>query len=152
MWRKGRQIDPHFAPDEQLFRRLSRQQVEGDKVLPASVKLEQPSFSVNRGDGSEPEDVLVPSCGAAPETSYAGLGVAAFPVSAVTQTKKIHPEVPDYSLDVVHKPCDDNYFHSEVRTLYKNQFRENRRPGVLAKKYLRLKIFEYATVVVSPTR
>ena len=78
--------------------------------------------------------------------------MAAFPVRAVTQPKQIHPDVTEYSADVVHKPCVDNYFHSEVRTLYKNQFREKRKTAPLAKKYLRLKIFDQATVIVSPTR
>ena len=97
-------------------------------------------------------DVLVPSCGVPLGTSYAGFGVAAFPVSAVTQPKQIHPDVPDYSAEVVHAPCHDNYFHSAVRTLFQDQFTKNRRPGKLAKRYLRLRIWEHATVVVQPTR
>ena len=97
-------------------------------------------------------DVLVPSCGAPPGMSYTGFGVAAFPVRAVTQPKQIHPDVPDYSADVVHTPCHDNYFHSEVRTLFRNQFKKNRKPGELAKRYLRLRICKRATVVVQPTR
>ena len=95
-------------------------------------------------------DVLVPSCGVFPETSYAGFGVAVFSVSTVTEPKQLHPETPAYSADVVHTPCDDNYFHSEVRTLFRGQFTKKRKHGELAKRYLRLRICEHMTVVVQP--
>ena len=152
MLREDRPVDNHFRPDERLFLRVGISHLHGSRLLPVALPL--PSFSVNRGKGSQPSDVLIPSCGAPPETSYAGKGIAAFPVSAVIHPKQIHPEAPNYSARVVHDPCDDNYFHAEVQLLDNNKFSPGRRRGKLAKlakRHLRLRICDQSTVIVKPS-
>lgn len=149
MLQGGRLPNQHFDPGEKLFLRVSVHQIENGRVLPAAIR--QPSFSVNRGSGSQPKDVLIPSCGVPATTNYIGLGVAAFPVSAVTQPAQVHSSVPNDSISLLHLPCADNYFHAEVRTLFKGEFSNRRKVGEVAKRHLRLRVCREMAVIVRPT-
>lgn len=102
----GRPVIPKFAPDELLFMRVQREHVHGDEVDNMAIRF--PDFSVNRGEFSEPEDVLLPC--------YIGMGVCQFNVQDIPPG----PHVPDgssreYTFNVFHVPEEENYAHSEVR-------------------------------------
>jgi hypothetical protein len=65
---------------------------------------------VNRGDFSQPIDILVPDAGV---ESYEGYKIAEIPVAAVPATF----ESGTYRAVVVHDPVESNYSHCEIRTL-----------------------------------
>ena len=152
MWQGDRLADPHFEFDELLYRRVGSKHVKDGRIFPPTLR--QPSFSVNRSKGSEPGDVLFPSCGAPPGSIKPGDGVAAFSVGDAVHPEQIDPEAPGYSAQVVHLPCDDNYFHSEVQMLFRGEFRSRfrSRAAAIAKRSLRLRICEQSIVVLEPDR
>ena len=107
MYRRGRPVDPLFEPSENLYRRCQADQIVG-RILPQAFR--SPSFSVNRGKYSEPQDVLIPS--------YERWGVAGFQVKDVP-SRIVSSGGTQFEFRIDHIPEEDNYSHSEVRT-YKN--------------------------------
>lgn len=56
--RRGRPVDPEFAPNERLFRAVARRDLTADGFL-LPTAFEFPDFSVNREKYSEPGDVIL---------------------------------------------------------------------------------------------
>lgn len=100
------QVDTEFLPDEPLYLRINPQYFLGaqanlDQITINHVRF--PSFSVNRGKYSAPEDVIKPK----PEW-----GIASFLVRHVPQ--KLSNDL-SCDLKIAHCPEEGNYAHSEVR-------------------------------------
>ncbi len=136
--RNGRPIDNDFDPDEPLYLRFQGDDVrldeDGNQILNEGC-IKYPAFSVNRGKFSEPDDVLFRTCvremaiarGQDPSkldiskpTRFEGWGVARFQVRDIPPPDESAPNTFEYC--VAHDPCEDNYSHSEVRTLKNARF------------------------------
>ncbi len=109
MLRQGRPVDSTFQPEEKLYRRCISDHVLKKRVLPEAFRF--PDFSVNRGKYSEPEDVLVSSAG-----NFGDYAIVVFRVDAIP-VRLPSPGRIEYEFRVYHDPQDENYAHSEVRTL-----------------------------------
>jgi len=100
-----RPADSEIPPDEWLYHRVRHQKVDGDRVLPAAVRL--PSCSVNRAKYSDPEDVIVPQ---RPECN----GVAE--VQAGNMPEPItRPQGPSFHFQTADCPREGNDAHAEIR-------------------------------------
>lgn len=135
--RRGRPVDPEFAPSERLFRAIARRDfTENGGLLPTAFEF--PDFSVNREKYSEPADVLL---------SRPTHGVAAFEV----QDLPGELQNPDgaYQFKVEHAPEEDNYSHSEVRT-YKDGRRYPKKPPRTLRTLFRLQLSARARLLKEP--
>jgi len=77
------------------------------QLVPDGIRS-QLKQSVNRGDFSEPEDVLFSETG-----RYNGLGVVGFSVADIPE-RVDQPQGPGYVFFMRHEPEDNNYSHSEI--------------------------------------
>lgn len=105
------QVDPDFPPDELLYLRIKPQYFSGAQADWNQITINHirfPNFSVNRGNYSEPEDVLKPD--------WPQWGIASFLVRDVPQQLSKDASC---KFKVEHLPEAGNYAHSEVR-VYKN--------------------------------
>lgn len=108
MKQRGRAVDPHFLPDEQLFRRVPPYLWEdpGEDFDLESIEL--PDMSVLRSKYSHPEwsrfDRL----------NYTDWGVIGFSVQHIPTTLT-HLGVFVWTFSAHHAPEKNNYPHSEVR-------------------------------------
>jgi hypothetical protein len=102
-------IDPHFEPNEALYRRI---QPGSYPVTEATIQklIVFPDCSVNRSKYSQPEDVLKPD--------YLHWGILEFLVKDVPTI--LQEGESSSSFLVVHCPLEDNYAHSEIQS-YKGE-------------------------------
>ena len=131
MYRRGRAVKPEFSPRELLYFRYGVDEFLAGELLPAAIRLPQ---SVNRGEFSQPEDVLFH-----PEGKYNGLGVIEFRVEEIPPTSEPGAGIP-CKFFMKHLPEEDNYSHSEI---WADQVPETGRfwkPGRTAKAAFRIKL------------
>lgn len=108
MLRNGRPVEPHFTPEELLYRACPPEAAPPPGGRPNIGAFRLPELSVNRSAFSEPEDCRHPK--------RQDHWVLAFPVDAVpVSVKSEGPTGQEYPIAVVHDPEDDNYAHSLVR-------------------------------------
>lgn len=112
MYQAAQPVVNTFAPEELLYRRCTKDEVEGDHLEPTAISFK--GWSVNRGSLSEPEDVLIPDDDAV-DDNYDGWGIAYFevrdvPLSLETEGSNV------FTFKPVHVPKPENYSHSEIRT------------------------------------
>lgn len=114
MLKGDRAIDPHFKPDELLFRRIHPEAVHYDRKGRFAVPMDQvplPDMSVNREKFTE--DVAWVLFDVVHSRYYSDWGVFGFPVGAIP------PAMPICSggqcdITVEHDPHRKNYAHSQV--------------------------------------
>lgn len=143
--RRGRPAEQQFEPDEALYKRCRKVDVDEGHLAAESIRF--PDFSVNRAKYSDPEDVLLPD--------YEGWGVAEFQVkdvpARVPMEELTQPPAVEYTFSVVHDPLDDNYSHTEVRALKDGVYRKKLKithQGV--KQWFRVRISQASRVIRDP--
>lgn len=104
LMQQGRPDDPHFADDEDLYRRLKPDDIEG--VCVAIEAIELPDMSVNRQKYSAPHHLLL-------DEEFESWAVFAFKVCDIP-LDFIEKGTTQYSFCPVHRPLRRNYAHSEV--------------------------------------
>jgi hypothetical protein len=104
---RGRPPDPHFLPEERLFRAFAPTELDGDRIAVDAIEL--PDMSVNREKYGPPEWLLLLDV-------WAGCGVASFQVQDIP-AEMLHRGTILYRFDVIHEPTPNNYPHSVVRAL-----------------------------------
>lgn len=105
MRQHGRLPDPHFDPQERLFRRFRPEDIEDNTVAVDAIEL--PDMSVNREKYGPPNWLLL-------DEAFESWGVAAFAVRDIPPGIT-HLGVIQYAFRVEHQPERNNYPHSEVR-------------------------------------
>lgn len=108
--RAGRAPDPVFSPAEELYRRFSKQDLDGfGEFIDARLSF---AISTNRQKFSQPEDVLYSSTNA-----YAGFGVVRVLVQDIPA-----PVEDDQRRSFWFRPChlpeEDNYSHTHIQCEY----------------------------------
>jgi hypothetical protein len=101
---------PVFNGQEALYLRYRKDDFDTDFLALSAVRF--PKQSVNRGNLSEPEDVLFSE-----EGRFNGLGCVFFLVSDIPE-KIEQPNGPTYWFFMRHVPEPDNYSHSEIWCSY----------------------------------
>ncbi len=139
MYRRGRPVDPIFAPSEDLYYRCQLEHVLENRLLPTALRF--PDFSVNRAKYSQPEDVLVPS--------YVLWGIAAFKVEDLPSERQSDANT-FYTWNVVHDPNEDNYAHSEVRTYKNGHYGKDLNVSKMIKKEFRQILSDRARILKYP--
>ena len=141
MYRCGRPVKSKFSPEENLFLRCEKHQVEGLNLIPATC-FSFPVFSVNRGKFSEPGDVLLPK--------YLNWGIAKFQVQDIS-LKISSNEKTEYTFHAVHVPEEENYSHSEVGTNINGKYNKRRKiQSQKVKKEFRMHLAQRALVIQQP--
>lgn len=143
MWRQGRAPEPKFEPSELLYYRCTIRDLEyaGGDLSSLSVRL--PTFSVNRGAFSEPEDVLIPPSDQ-PIANIELMGIAKFPVCGIPASLT-PPQGKTIEFKVEHAPLEDNYAHSNVRA-YKDGKLTEEKLAVTVRKDFRAEIARHAEI------
>lgn len=143
--RNNRPAVQEFDPQEHLFQRFDKLIGEGDYLYPAQVRF--PDFSVNRGRFSEPEDVLLPN--------FLDWGIAAFDVEDIPSEIIIESNDSNdtiYDFTIVHVPEEDNYSHSEVRTLINGAYNKKKRiKNKFVKRSFRYNLGEKLQILRQPS-
>ena len=140
MLRSGRPEVPTFAPDESLYYRCNKAEVNGDALLHSAIHI--PCSSVNRGGGDfgPPDDVTV---------DYPGFGVAR--LFAGNMPAPVAVEGRKFDFRVAHVPMDDNYAHSEIRAYRDGKYNKNWRYKPAQVVTLQVSLSKKARVIVAPT-
>jgi hypothetical protein len=137
--RRGRPVDPVFAGDESLYRRVVASNLSGYVVDPLTITF--PTWSVDRGKYALPEDVLLPH--------YLDCGIAEFRVGDVP--RRIDPaDGKAYTFAVVHVPVEDHYPHSEVQSSQADDGERPREPGRLVQQQFRYTLARRMRVIRQP--
>ena len=105
MMTNARPPDPVFADDELLFRRFSRENLDGGEVSIAAFEL--PDMSVIRAKYGQPRFLLL-------DEQFKEWGVVAFRVRDIPPNRAILHGPLVYTLEPRHVPLKYNYPHSEV--------------------------------------
>lgn len=139
----GLKPDPDFEVTEQLFRRVSPDQLDGEKVLVAAVediKERHPSCSFNRGKYSDPEDVL--------DSTHPEYNRIACLTAGNLPAPIPHPTTPEliYSFCLLHIPTEENYSHSEAQVVKQGDNATQLKSPVL-RRLLREALAEKMTVL-----
>lgn len=143
MRRNGRGIDNDFRPTDWLYRRCVKEDVEGDKLLPARIRYDD--TSVNWSKYSWPWDVIF---------DYPGQGVARWSVGDLPRGLPENPppkqkiEMHDFKPE--HAPLCDNYSHTEIRVDRAGQ-RIERLSSEMVKKQFRTIMGDRSLVLIFPT-
>lgn len=140
MYRQNRDPDPVFLPDEKLFRRFEETNVEGNRLLPSAISFR--GWSVNRGNYSEPEDVLLPA--------WTNQGIAFFCVQDVPPCLCAAGSSVQYDFQVEHDPLEENYAHSEVRTYKDKVYVKDPDPPKTVKKQFRQILSDRIIILKKP--
>jgi len=109
MLRLGREPVSEFLPEETLYLRYASNHFLEGQLDPAAIRS-QPGQSVNRGQFSEPEDVLFSEFGL-----FDGFGVIGFWVRDIP-IELVKANGPAYCFFMTHTPLDQNYAHSEINS------------------------------------
>lgn len=142
----------HFEPNESLYFRFNQEQFSEQNSLPVAA-IRFPDFSVNRGEFSEPSDVLIPH--------WLDWGVAEFKVQAIPSP--LHPEDErdqrEFHFIVKHDPISpqhryfneptqgfENYAHSEIRTFVDNAHLTKEPPPFIRKQF-RMRLRNVTTII-----
>lgn len=148
MFRRGRPVDPAFAPTERLYRRfrviLYTEDGEVDLEPVLAQALTFPGISVNRSKYSLQFDVLYPrNCSE---------GVLVFPVSAIPAALHL-PAKPTraFSFWPEHVPCDGNYAHSEIRAGENGQVLDPKQPPPSIRTSFRVAVGQMVQAIREPT-
>lgn len=112
LMRNGRPVDNEFKPDEKLYVRCRKADVDEGRLI-GGPSIRFPDWSVNRQKYSEAKDVLIPS--------WHRWGVAEFAAGDVPGKLKSDGG-PEYAFRIEHDPCEQNYAHSEVRAIKGNEY------------------------------
>lgn len=144
MLRNGRGVDNSHGPEDHLYRRCVKEDVEGDRLLAARIKYDD--TSVNWSKYSKPWDVIF---------DYPGQGIARWTVKDLP--KNLPQEIPPgtkkvelHDFNPSHMPLCYNYSHSEIH-VYRNGQRIQRLSSNLAKKEFRTIMSERSSILFSPT-
>ncbi len=105
MLRKGRPRDPHFEPDEFLFRRVHPDYWHERLVDRAAIGL--PDMSVGRGKYGYPEWLRVEGL------EFRDWAVVGFQVKDL-EGELLHQGIEKWTFEARHVPLEENYPHSEV--------------------------------------
>lgn len=137
----NRPPDNVFTPDEELYRRIEKDHINGDTIELEAIKF--PDFSVNRQKYCETyEDVLIPN--------WKDWGVASFKVKDVPQ-KEYSTDQNKFTFHVEHVPLPLNYPHSEVRTRKNGMYDKNKSvPSSSIKKLFRMELREKIRIIKKP--
>jgi hypothetical protein len=132
-------VVPEFGADERLYLRYEADHWVQGELTSAGIRF--PDTSVNRSRFSEPEDVLFSEQG-----RYNRHGVVFFPVSDIPVRIALDPpnNGNPYLFRIDHKPLDDNYSHSEIRSRPEGTV-EDREPSKTIKKQFRIQLCQRLT-------
>lgn len=143
MLRRGRDVDPNFQADESLYLRCTKAAVHGDRLLPQSIPMRLPAFSVNRSKYSERDDVLLPD--------WPDHGIAVFAVGDVpTPLISPPPGGVRYDFKVEHVPEERSYGHSEVKAYKGPTFDPHLDINKTVKKQFRQVLSDRAVIARQP--
>lgn len=149
MWRRGRAVDPEFAPEEFLYVRCRKCHVTNTRLTDVAA-IRFPDQSVNRQKYSKPQDVLAPEPANENSKEWIYWGVAGFSVDSVPSSIVDDDRV-ICDFNVEHDPLEYNYAHSEIRVYVKGErVREKKRINRVRRKRFRLAIMDKAVVVLEP--
>lgn len=136
--RRNRDVDPHFSPDERLFRRIAPRDAP-DGNLNESL-LPSPDFSVNRSKYSEPDDVLL---------GWPAFGIFSFRVDDIP-IEVVAADGRRFRFGAEHAPEDLNYSHSEVCTYSSGSRMKEKKPPGQVRTQFRLELFARGRVLRRP--
>jgi hypothetical protein len=141
----------HWFELENLYYRISADEVRDNKVLPEALRLPHTSF--NRGGFSWPNEVAEELLGARPDQN----GIAQLPVHLIpkAQFKAQGDNALPYRLHAAHDPILYNYAHAELWTCkdsHEKPSRPENPPGSSKlKKEIREAIIDVMTIQRNPT-
>ena len=130
MYQRDRPVLHDFDGPELLYLRYGREDFVDGQLAPGGIHF--PKTSVNRGNLSQPEDVLFTEDG-----KYNGLGVVEFKVLDIPP-KITQDQGPPYVFFMRHVPETDNYSHSEIWSDQEPQTGEYRVPSKTVKLKFRI--------------
>jgi hypothetical protein len=104
MLTKERKPDPHFADDEELFRRFSPDDLEGSRIAVDAIEL--PDMSMNRSKYGPADWLLL-------DEACEGWGVFAVQAGEIPR-QLLHLGKLLYTFEPRHVPLKYNYPHSEI--------------------------------------
>jgi hypothetical protein len=110
MLQNGRGADNAFRPNDHLYHRCTKDDVEAGMVLPPKIRVENPS--VNWSKYSKPWDVIF---------DYPLQGIVRFVVCKLPRELPKEPTIPGtkapqpHSFIPEHVPLPNNYSHSEIQ-------------------------------------
>lgn len=141
-----RDIDPHFDPQESIYRRVPSTFIHGKEVLPHA--FDWPAPSVLRSKYSDPSHALhINCCDNRPLHGMWGvikIALSEIPTPVETGDKKL------LHFLVVHKPEEKCYAHSEIKCRKDGDPELRDRPtGKLRELYL-VDLVKVATLVYGP--
>ena len=149
MWRRGRSVDPEFAPEELLYMRCRKSHVKNARLTDVGA-IRFPDQSVNRQKYSKPQDVLAPTAACEKSKEWIYWGVVGFSVDSVPSSIMDDDRV-ICDFNVEHDPLEYNYAHSEIRVYVKGErVRQKKRISPVRRKRFRLAIMDKAVVVLEP--
>lgn len=119
--REGRPVDPEFASDERLYRRVVRSDHVGADgyITPAGIPF--PDLSVNRGKYSKAEDVLI--------------GHPTAVAIAAARVGDIPARIDDHEFAPVHDPLPENYSHTEIRAFVDGEHVRRKPPKTVRNRF-----------------
>ncbi len=148
----GRSPVEEFEPNEPLYFRFDPKHFSDENWLPVAA-IRFPDFSVNRGEFSEPADVLFPY--------WTDWGVAEFQVQAIPLSL-VSGDGREFEFKIKHDPIDinhpyynhphqqfENYAHSEVRVFENGEHLKKKPPPEFVKKQFRMKMSDKTKIVPS---
>lgn len=141
MLRNGRGIDSGFKPWHLLFHRCKKDDVEGNRLLPASISYR--NTSCNWSKYSRPCDVIF---------DKPGWGIAMFFVRHLpTNLPSIRDDkMKEFSYRPGHEPEDLNYSHSEIKTYKEGVLMDKPNPSEAAKKEFRTLMSNRSFIILDP--
>ena len=142
MIQNGRGSDGAYRAWHLLYRRIGHEDFEGDRLLPARIKIQD--LSVNWSKYSAPWDVVF---------DYPGNGVACISVGEVRKDLPLNPVAGAkiHAFSPVHEPEELNYSHTEVAVFKENSrlARDTNLPPTVKKEFKTI-LSDRAVILVKP--
>jgi hypothetical protein len=127
---------PEVALSESFYMRYSSQHFLEGQLTPDAIRS-QLKQSVNRGNYSEPEDVLFSESG-----EFNGLGAIELKVSDLP-VKLERPDGPTFVFFICHEPEETNYSHSEIWANHEGAAFGFRRPSRTVSLKFRMSLCQF---------
>ena len=142
MLQSGRGVDNNFRRTDWLYRRCVKEDIEGDRFIPARISYDD--TSVNWSKYSRPWDVIF---------DYPAQGVARWIVSDLPTDLPENPPpkttVEMHDFRPLHAPLEHNYSHTEIQ-VYRSGQPLQRLSSNLVKKQFRTIMGESSFVLIPP--
>lgn len=150
MLRQGRLSDSNFGSRDHLYHRCTKEDVEGERLLPARIRVD--NTSVNWSKYSEPWDVIF---------DHPGHGIARFIVRDLPQelpkdaspgpepSKKNAKQAKLHSFRPSHEPLETNYAHCEIAA-YKDEARVKNVRSATIKKEFQTMMSDCSLILLDP--